>query len=155
MKRKLQGIFILLLVGTIATNAQPIITAAGFNPVIGDKFKLQATKEIIANPSSFNGSNQVWDFSNLVDSNVVYSYSIVSPQGLAFADSFPTSNIAYYSYGSSIEFDRVDSTGWGQVGYAYFDSNQNRYSGLDKYTPKYPYMVYPIRANASKFYQRR
>ena len=141
MRQKIQNLFFLFLLGAIGAKAQgPVITADSANPQIGDNFNLQGTSSFSLNFVA-SGTNNVWDFSNLVDSGPVMSVSYISPVGQTFADSFPTSNIAAIYNGdmNDVEFDQINSAAWSEVG---------AYSGyfnlLEWNVPASPYMVYPM-----------
>jgi hypothetical protein len=146
MKNKLYNLFFFFLLIAVGTKAQPIITAAGFNPVIGDSYKLQNTK-IVPTLPSFVGGGQVWDFSSLTDSGQTHTYSFVSPIGLPEADSFPTSNIACIITPrvTGIEYFKTSDSLWGQTGYYSFNDNGTGIPAYrNVYTPLFPWMVYPM-----------
>ena len=83
MKQKLQNIFFLFLLGTIGAKAQgPVITATGFNPQIGDSYKMQSTQRI-STVVDLYGANKLWDFSSIKDSGLAKIFSFVSPTGSA------------------------------------------------------------------------
>ena len=96
MNQKLQNLFFLFLLGTIGVKAQPVITAAGFNPVIGDSYKMQETKVLDSIPK-VSGKDLVWDFSNLIDSGSTSLLSFVSPKGQSGSDSFTNADITLVS----------------------------------------------------------
>jgi len=134
-----------MLVVIIRLNAQPVITASGFNPVIGDKYKWQTTKYTTSVPP-INGANQTWDFSGLIDSGTVTIVSFTSPKGLFYADSFPNANLALHFTGdnNSLEYDITSSKSWGQVGYISLDTTNGRTKSLNRYSPSRPYINYPM-----------
>ena len=68
MNQKLQIFFFLFLLGTIGAKAQPVITAAGNAPQIGESFKITFPTSGSINPPDSGGINKVWDYSNLKDS---------------------------------------------------------------------------------------
>ena len=148
MKQKLQNLFFLFLLGTIGANAQgPVITAAGVNPVIGESFKV-----IFANANSVNapdtgGANRVWDYSSLQDSAYA-TISVVSPKGLLFADSFPSSDLALQIAIDTIreiEYDQANTTSWGFLGLvSYINVNDTNSMEVDIYNPKQNEIVYPM-----------
>ena len=143
MKLKLQNLLFLFLLGAIGAKAQgPVITASGFNPQVGDKIKWQYTHSSSVTPPEPGGANSVWDYSNLKDSGAIYVYNIVSPKGLPFADSFPTSNIAIANDTTSIEYWQTSNKGWGSVGFYYKYTS----GGIDlhKTNAIENYIVYPM-----------
>jgi len=146
MNKKLQGLFLCLLVGVIVSNAQPIINASGFNPVIGDNFKWQSTKVISTIPS-LSGSNKVWDFSNLVDTGSVTIMSFVSPKGKYYSDSFSNANIALLASqdnSTQLQYDQTDNNGWGVIAYVNLDTTNGHHQSIESNTPRAPYFVYPL-----------
>ena len=151
MNQKLQNLFFLFLLGTIGAKAQPVITAAGFNPQIGDSYKYQFTKAINLNPD-FVGANKVWDFSNLVDSSSAFILSFVSPKGQPGVDSFPTSNIAEFISidTTSVAFLKTSSTNFGQIGQYLSPTIDNGYQpDWINYTPLSTVMIYPMTFNTN------
>ena len=146
MKSKLQGLFVLLLFVAFASNAQPIIKAAEFNPVIGDNFKWQGTKVISTIPS-LSGANKVWDFSNLVDTGSVTTMSFVSPNGKYYSDSFPNANIvllASQDNSTQLQYDQTDNNGWGVIAYVNLDTTNGHHQSIESNSPRSPYFVYPL-----------
>ncbi len=135
------------MLGAIATNAQPVITADGVNPVIGEIFNFQETKTF-STPltlSNFAGANKVWDFSRLADISSVFIVSFISPKGLLGSDSFPNSNIALIlnSDSSYIEYGQTDSSGWWIIGDITSFSIQGQIDSIHTYTPRCPYLTTP------------
>jgi hypothetical protein len=120
MKKIVQ--FLLLLV-TLGANAQPILTATGVNPVIGDHYYEQSVKTLKSIPSDAvsAGANKLWDFSNLVDSSPRLNTTYISPIGAPRRDSFPTANIVQY-----------EST---QNDYNYYLNNSTQQCYLGEYIP--------------------
>ena len=156
MKKKLQGIFFCLLLGGIATNAQPVLTAVGCNPVIGENYQWQSTKRLTTVPS-FYGANNVWDFSNLVDSGSVRFMSFVSPKGVLFADSLPNANIVLINsgytetgkYKSQYQFDQTDNNGWGTLAAFQLDTtdggtNNGLLQNVETNSPRHPLTAFPM-----------
>ncbi len=147
MKQKLQNILFLFLLGTIGVKAQgPVITADGFNPVIGESYKWQKVKNVFSIPD-FYGENKIWDFSNLKDSGSVTINSYVSPKGLSMADSFPLSDIALKNYDGTVSFLKISCSGIGQVGYFGFNQNHGNAPHINKDIPESPIMRYPMSLN--------
>lgn len=139
MKQKFQCLFYFILLGAMGTTAQPVITAAGFNPRIGESFKLQNTTIGVIPPDS-GGANRIWDYSILKDSGTSISLSVLSPQGLPYSDSFPTSNIAIVSDTNSVNYWLANDTCLGKLGYY----SQPTFPIIDRYLPIQVNMLYPI-----------
>ena len=155
MKQKLQNLFFLFLLGTIGAKAQgPVITGDGFNPRIGDSYKMQYAQSIFGIPN-LSGGNNVWDFSNLIDSSDAYIVSFVSPIGLDAADSFPQANIAEvthnYFLDSLTQYLLTSDSSLGDVG-DYYPNILSGGNELDRYTPQFKYMVYPMTVNTNYKY---
>ena len=153
MKQNIQNIFFLFLLGTIGVNAQgPVITAAGYNPRIGDSYKLQTAKTILSIPN-LSGINKVWDFSNLVDSSAPVIISFISPKGQLGVDSFPTANILELEsdFPNSKYYIRTSDSSWGQVGYYFYDSLNIYPTNVNLDNPQFTNMVYPMTVN-TKYY---
>ena len=94
MKLKLQNLLFLFLLGAMGVKAQgPVITAAGFNPVVGEFYSRMRVHTNSVNTPDSGGANKVWDYSNLQDSLLVGG-SFISPKGFPYSDSFPTANLA-------------------------------------------------------------
>ena len=130
---------------TIVKPVGPVITAAGYNPQIGDSYKFQPAKDI-SYSQNFNGENKLWDFTNLIDSGTVIINSWVSPKGLRYSDSFPTANIALLDK-NGVDYFRVDSTIWGELGSYYYTTTYGGNAYYRKATPVFPFMVYPMAMN--------
>jgi len=148
MKRKLQSLFLLLMIGTIAANAQPVITAAGVNPQIGESLKWQGTSSNSITPPDSGGVNRVWDYSNLQDSGYFITTNVLSPKGLPLADSFPSTNIAFefafdYTptyYDTIYHYDTISNNIWAEFGSVESLSPL----GVFSFSPFSPYLHYPI-----------
>ena len=146
MKQKLQNLLFFFLLGTMGANAQgPVITADSINPIIGANFKWQLTSVSSVNPPDSGGANKIWDYSNLKDSASL-RFSLVSPKGLLFADSFPTANIAEVYYVDTfkfIEYDKFSSSQWGVLANLPNVNNPNSIE-IDFNVPYKNLMVYPM-----------
>ena len=150
MKQKLQNLFFLFLLGTIGAKAQgPVITAAGFNPVIGDSYLIKYANQITKLPNLSGGDN-VWDVSSLIDEGNTDTVIYVSPKGLSFLDSFPTSNIARIELGI-VTFYQKDSNAWGPIGDYPLDSivNSGENFTSTRYSSRLNFMVYPMSVNTN------
>ena len=146
MKRTLRSFLFLFLWGTIGAKAQsPVITATGVNPQIGEKFKLYQTHVNSVTLPDSGGTNKIWDYSNLKDSAFI-SISVVSPKGLLYSDSFPTSNLALQIDMDTlreIEYDKTSSECWGVVGQLP-PINDTNYIELDFNRPIQKNILYPM-----------
>lgn len=117
----------------------PTLTSANNAFKVGDTFTNQYTKK--ANGVYFGtpGANQVWDYSNLVDSTAAIDYTAILPSATPYADSFPGSNVAFFSI-------QQDSA------YQYFNATSNLVEAVGAisagYTTRYIkpqiYIVYPF-----------
>ena len=142
MRKKLQSLFFLFVFGILGANAQPIITAEGFNPQVGDKIKRQNAKiSSVISPDS-GGANRVWDYSNLKDSGAISVINVISPEGLPYVDSFPTANMAAIFDTTSFEYWQTSNKGWGQVG-NYYKSPSGSIM-LNRANSIVNYIVYPM-----------
>ena len=148
MKQKIQNILFLFLLGTMGAKAQgPVITSEGVNLKVGDVLRLQNAISISTIPS-LSGANNVWDFSNLKDSGNAEIVSFISPKGLPYSDSFPTSNIAMTDSGW-VEFDQADSNGYGEVGYYSWDTITGLEKSFERFKPRLPFFVFPLSINTN------
>jgi hypothetical protein len=96
------------LCGTMV--AQPVLTASGITPVVGDVYS--TVSSAWANPGSA-GANQTW---NLALTNSGTSTSTgVTPASSPYAASFPQSTVAFNS-GGSWTFNRGTSSAWQNCG---------------------------------------
>jgi len=101
------------LMGTAAAIAQPTLTAAGTNPVIGNSFAYTGTSAFGPGPS---GAGQTWNFSTISGtlggpSNCVTVAS--TPNGA----SFPSANIAFNNTSSSnYSYFKTSSTAYQNYG---------------------------------------
>ena len=81
------GIFTLVCV---VSKAQPVLTSAGINPVIGESFTFINSNYI--SPGNA-GANQTWDLSSMSGTSSGLT-SVVAPSSTTNAASFPGSNVA-------------------------------------------------------------
>ena len=141
MPQKLHKLILFFLLGTTIAKAQPVITAAGFNPQFGDKSVYSYVISSISNPDA--GGPQVnWDYSNL--SFVLFSDTIrfTLTTGMPNSNTFPHSNIVgvnlnnpYYQY-LETNNDKISICGIYSI-----------YSGIPttvSYSPSLPLMNYPM-----------
>ncbi len=151
MKLKLPVLFYSLLITISFVSAQPIITAAGFNPQIGDNYKIQNTTFYSTSVPIVEGPDQIWDGSSLVDSGAAFTYSFISPKGLPGSDSLPLANLAIkdISSAASYSYFQITSGKWGWAGHYFKDSAIGK-SHFERNSPSAPYMFYPITYNQSK-----
>jgi hypothetical protein len=70
--------------------AQPILTATGTNPVIGESFTMNVSPYV--NPGN-SGTNQTWDLSSMSGTGGLTT--VVTPASTTNGASFPASNIAW------------------------------------------------------------
>ena len=152
MNRFFQTLILLFIFGIAKSIAQPVITAAGFNPQIGDQFKIQETKIIHTIPV-LSGSNSVWDFSNLKDSGAPKITKFISPANLLGKDSFPGANLATrdssaYPYNGNTwffqnSFFTTSQQSWNFNG-VHESKNITKDNNTAIWTPAQPFMVYPM-----------
>ncbi|MFI5140941.1 MAG: T9SS type A sorting domain-containing protein [Bacteroidia bacterium] len=102
MKTSLQNLFLAASLFTACVGmAQPTITAAGINPVVGDAFVDHNTNYISPGTA---GANQTWNLSTMTVS-ATNSYTAVNPSSTSNSASFPGANVCetitsagYYGY---------------------------------------------------------
>jgi len=104
MKHRLLFLFFSVTVFTRAI-AQPTLTSANSAPQLGDTYKSQSTTSSSVTLKA-TGTNQVWDYSSLVDSGSTTTSTVVSPSATLYASLFPSANLALqtggtYTYGTS------------------------------------------------------
>jgi len=147
MKTTLLAILVLSSLSFTAALAQPILTASGINPVIGDHYKGQGVVYASFPPITAGGANQVWDFSKLkndTSANNTTDYHFTSPIGLPGVGQFIGATLATYQSADSAYdywFTSSSSVGWlGEV-----DKNG---SMRIKYSPSQLLMHYPFTYNS-------
>lgn len=87
--------------------AQPVLTATGINPVIGESFTLFNTGYVSPGNS---GANQTWDLSSMTGTSGGLS-TIVAPSSTTNGASFPNANIAWNNTtGGSDSYFKTSST---------------------------------------------
>lgn len=79
-----------LILITAVSFAQPILTAAGINPVVGESFTLMNTGYV--SPGSA-GASQTWNLSSMTGSSAGLT-SVVTPSSTTSGSSFPSANVA-------------------------------------------------------------
>ena len=70
-------------------------------------------------------------------------------RGLPEADSFPSSNIAFFGppTASGVDYFQTSDSGWRQVGYYHYDTIKGHVPYSNRYTPGTPWMAYPMSYN--------
>ncbi|HXD91911.1 MAG TPA: T9SS type A sorting domain-containing protein [Bacteroidia bacterium] len=102
MKTPLQNLFLAASLFTACMGiAQPTLTAAGINPVVGDAFVDNNTDYVSPGAA---GANQTWNLSTMTVS-ATNSYTAVNPSSTSNSTSFPGANVCetitsagYYGY---------------------------------------------------------
>ena len=141
MKKTLQSLFLTVcLIITVGAIAQPTITANGGIPVIGDKYLVQAAYSGASCAPTTSGANQVWDYSNLIDSGAISTLSMVAPTGLPGASKFPSATIAWHdpSDGSYVFCNNTINTTLGEMGVYTTATNWG------VFTPKITRLFFPM-----------
>jgi len=88
-KNLLKTLAAFTLCSTVAIS-QPILTATGINPVVGDLYTLKMGNYVSPGAS---GANQTWDLTGINTSNTI-NYTSQSPSATPYASSFTTSNFS-------------------------------------------------------------
>jgi hypothetical protein len=102
------------------SNAQPILTATGINPVIGDNFNNVSSNYISPGNS---GANQTWDLSSLTYNPSANPENAVAASSTPYAANFPNANLAFTSMGNSYDYYKTSSTAFQNYGYSTSNSN--------------------------------
>ena len=101
--------------------AQPILTAKGVSPVVGDNFKVRYATTTSLNQPKTGGANVVWDYSKIIDSSYLQNANYIAPKGMPLSDSFPTATIAAYDGSNSlVAYFNANSTTLGELGEYFF-----------------------------------
>jgi hypothetical protein len=102
--------------------AQPVLTAANSNPIIGEAFKWNYTSGITSVGSG--GANQTWDYSTLTSTLTQYDSVIYPSSAMYGAGHYPNANICFCNnctggpYSSCYLFYQANSdslTDWGNA----------------------------------------
>lgn len=100
MKKLVLFSFVIL---AITANAQPVLTAANTNPVIGEGFQWISANNV-SSPGNA-GANQTWDFSSLVTISGTQYDTVIPAYAAPSSSDYPDANIAiqnlnynYYSF---------------------------------------------------------
>ena len=115
MKRSLLLIFLLYFTLSFSTMAQITITSADL-PNIGTMV-INAVDTITPISPGNAGTNQVWDFSNLIASRYD-TITYLSPEGIPEFEKFPQANIVY-------DYTNAGSCEGCSIAYSYLFFNQN------------------------------
>jgi len=84
-----------LVIFAITANAQPVLTAANTNPVIGDGFKWIYENNVSSLGNA--GANQTWDFSSMVASGLTEYDTVIPAYAAPSAVDYPEANIAFHN----------------------------------------------------------
>lgn len=85
-------LFLMLLFGFHRSAAQPTITDQAMVQ-LGESAPVQFA--LGGFTPGATGANVAWDFSNLVDDTLAFTWTALDPQNTAFVDSFPNANLAF------------------------------------------------------------
>ena len=148
MMKKILLSFLVFIGLALAADAQPVLTAATNNPVVGDNYKSQEAISSSIPPLTTSGINQVWDYSRLKDDTGRYStndFYFTSPVGLPGATSFPNATLAsYYKDDSSYGYWLTNNTTFGWLGIV----NKNTGVINNRYDPQEIVLHYPFTYNS-------
>lgn len=110
------------MIESLSGFGQPILTANGINPVVGDVFNYQATNYV--NPGAA-GANQTWNLSTMTV-QAVSQTTAVSSGSTPYSATFTNSNICFLSPGQ----------------YDYFLASNTAYQSLGSYVGNGPAVIY-------------
>ncbi|MEO8086173.1 MAG: T9SS type A sorting domain-containing protein [Bacteroidota bacterium] len=116
MKKIYSSIMIGMFIAMGVSDAQPTMTAANFNPVLGESFTYHSSTPtaLIAGAA---GANVTWNFASMANQNTV-SLTFVTAASTGYGTSFPTANIAGMQPGA-YEFDNANSNLLARTGYVF------------------------------------
>lgn len=97
----------LVLVCSVS-QAQPTLTAAGINSVIGESFTLNSYTSATVSPGNA-GASQTWDLSSMSGTSGGLT-NVVNPSSTPNGTSFPSSNIAWSNAGGSVSYLKTSAT---------------------------------------------
>ena len=145
MKKMLLWVFVLVFLGAVAANAQPTLTAANMNAVIGDSYKQQYLKTGNIPAPVTGGSNQTWDYTMVKDSvGVGDIFTYTAPTGLPGATKFPNATIAAYAASSySYQYYKTTAKDFGYLGSCGKTSLK-----ITRFTPQLTALAYPLTFNS-------
>ncbi|MEO8149383.1 MAG: T9SS type A sorting domain-containing protein [Bacteroidia bacterium] len=129
----------LLLLNLYFAYAQPVLTAANTNPVIGESFTYHNWTPSGFSPGA-SGANATWNFSTTTSTSV-NTIAIVTPSSTPNGSLFPNANLAY-SLNGSYDYQLGNSTYLARVG-AYSTAVAIPYSNEEKI------MTYPFNFNST------
>lgn len=133
---------LLLLAGSGVCVAQPTLTAANSNPLIGQSFEKKLFTPV-ANQHGNAGANQVWDWSGVTE-DISGTGEIVNPIGTPYYSTYPSSNICYQVFDGSYEYHLANSAGLYRLGF------QSPAAGISNvYTNNVKLMQYPFSMNGT------
>ena len=138
MKKSLQNLFIGAgLSVTSMALAQPTLTAAGINPVIGDVTSVTSSTAAISPGSS--GANQTW---NLSITGTASTNTAVAVSSTPSGSSFPGSNIAVGTSTSAYVYYNASSTA-----FQYYGSKSTQ--GVQYYSNPEDFLHFPCTYNST------
>ena len=140
MKINIYNLVTLFIFLYASSAAQPILTASGVTPVIGDAFKVKYATTTAFNIPTAGGANVTWDYSKIVDSIFVQTSNYISPVGLPKTDSFPGATIAAYDAANSlVAYLNPTSSSLGLMGEYFFGAN----SSFNRFSPQRTLYFFP------------
>ena len=141
MNNRVNILFALFLFATIGAYAQPVITASGVTPVVGDVFKVQYATTTKLNAPTIRGANLIWDYSKIIDSSFTESTKYVNPAGLGLpgSDSFRNATLAAFDAPNAIvAYLKPDSNSLGLLGEDLYGAGS-----LNKFSPQRTLYYFP------------
>jgi hypothetical protein len=110
MKKPLHKLFLgTFAISAVFSNAQPVLTATGVNPVIGESFTLFNGNYV--SPGSA-GAGQTWNLSGISGSSAGLT-NVVAPSSTTYGSSFPTATVAANNTtASTVNYYKPTSGAW-------------------------------------------
>src|SRR4051812_19848380 len=112
MKKSLLLFFVSSALFSANVLAQPTLTAAGINFVVGNAFTA-ITSTVQTNPGS-SGANQTWNLSSITGQTS--TYTIVTASSTSHAASFPSATMASSGTTAGTAYYKPTSTAWQYYG---------------------------------------
>lgn len=106
MKKLLQTLFSLIIISTSVV-AQPTLTGALNNPIVGDVFVVRNTNSVA--PGSA-GASQTWNLSSMAMSSTT-TWSVLNSASTPSGSSFPSANVSVYD-GTNYGYYQTSASQW-------------------------------------------
>jgi len=108
-------IFIIILFGVLAMQAQPTLNYPTNAPSIGDEINMQYVDHGGLTPGA-SGAGVSWDFGTLTNGDQM-NVLVVDPTTTPYSGDFPTADVAFSTGGIAFAYNVIDNSGIYTLGY--------------------------------------